>query len=1196
MNKKQNLKKILSIIIAIILLISGDCYIRYKNSLTKTSGIISSSLENIRHNHEKITREWNELDFENLSSWENNFPFNEKERKDQSIYIFQNDSLIFWNSNINDPQTLLKNIDSTKNIFHYGNRYFYITLSKKDNYKLFTSTLLYRDNPYKINNDHFIPAKINGSYKMTFFIGNNGNIDYEIEYQPKMNDIDSFVLAIILIFILFISYNYLFSIIQHCNLCKVKYLVFFVLSLFIYFLFRWLREPLFLSTSQLFGVSCISPDSNYSISLGRLAEFSIFFMVNVFVLTQNYLKKKINIKTSLRIILSTFIFIFIFFTYVYLIFSLISNTNISLSFLQIYDTTAFSYILLIIICVITSFVIILLHNLVNFFINENQSYLLSLFVFVIFSFIYEFVLNHLIDFRFSLITNIIGLLFYFIILWERKSKIKKKTIITNALIISLITTQLTYILYFINETNEKEEMKWFAMVVGDESDKSFENAMISIIDEIKVDNNIINWQKTNTFPEDDSILNYLEAKYFNREEINDYNKVLTLCDTCTILVIPDLKDLETPCDSFFNRIVQQNHIEEITDELFLVDDPTIDSYYLMKLDLSNIDNEFHNTFYIEFYKEYIINSIGVPEFLTSYQNVLLPNLVNYSFSCYENDILYYKYGPYIYPDELHNFRFKDKDYVKTKNFKHLISRINDHKIIIVTVEKPRLIEIIAPFSYIFLILLLIFHINMRVEKGKNVKNKRFSFHSRIRFTILMTLGFSFLVAGFTSFIFIRNSLNKKTSEYQYDRTKTIVKGLEEAIANNINIKDPNILKNYKEIFFTDINIYDFKGNLINTTQPKLFEKFKSKIINKEAYNAISIKNHFYYSHQEYLDNTAYFSVYISALDKNGNRYAIINIPYFENNMTSQSSMSNFIITYLNIILIFMGLSGIIVILVTRNTIKPLSMIQDKMTKISLGGKNEAIDWESDDEIGDLIKIYNKLIKELEISANQLVRSERETAWREVARQVAHEIKNPLTPMKLNIQFLQMAWNEHDPDIDKKLKETINSTLEQIETLSRIATAFSDYAKLPKNNIEYFNIKDLLINTINIYDNEPNITFDLIEENESDFIIKSDKNNLSIVFGNIIKNAIQAIGKKNDGNIKISINDSGDKYIINISDNGCGIRPEEQKKIFLPNFTTKSSGMGVGLSIVYHILESLESNISFVSEVGKGTVFKIELKK
>ena len=684
-------------------------------------------------------------------------------------------------------------------------------------------------------------------------------------------------------------------------------------------------------------------------------------------------------------------------------------------------------------------------------------------------------------------------------------------------------------------------------------------------------------------------------KYFKITEVEDYYKVVTLCDTSTILILENLNDYEYNCNELFNEILESNPSKKISEELTLVDDPTTDSYYILKLDLSPIDSNYANICYIEFYKEYILNHIGIPEIITSSENVILPKLVNYSFSCYEENILQYKYGNYNYPNEFNNFRYKDEEYVKTKIFKHLIKKIDEHKTIIVTIEKPRFIDIVAPFSYIFIILILMYFLNIKLYKKQEIINYQQTLHAKMQLTIILTLGLSFIVVGITSFIFMRNSLNEKAFEFQYEKNKSIVKNLEEDLDKEL-IIEYDYLKNYKENNFIDINIYDLNGKLINTTQPKLFDGFKSTIINRKAYEYIKLRNRFYYSNEEKIDGIKYNSSYFPLKDKEGNTQAIVNIPYFDNNIKSKINISNFVITYLNIILVLMGVSALVVIIVTRNTIKPLKIIQGKMQKISLTGKNEEIEWNSQDEIGDLIRIYNNLIKELEISANKLMRSERETAWREMARQVAHEIKNPLTPMKLNIQFLQMAWDEKNPDIDRKLRETTNTLLEQIDILSNIATAFSNYAKLPQKNIEIFNIKELILNTINLYDNHQNINIVFQEENESDYIINSDKNNLSIVFGNIIKNAIQAIGKKEDGNILIKIKDINKYYNIEISDNGCGIREEEKKKIFMPNFTTKSSGMGVGLSIVYDILETLESDINFESELGKGTVFKINIKK
>ena len=1194
MDKKRILREVLCLILLIMTFIFSNIIIKSKNSEEKVVDKISSSLEKIQSKHDSLT-----LDFQNnflsiISEPEKFYPINPTDAKyyvsSDAIYLFKNDSLIYWNSDLNDPKNLIEEIKSEKNILTQGNNQFFLTLTQIDSIKLFTSTPLYHISSNISDQNIYLPAKINGFYGINFTISEN-LINFNINYQAKMNNLDSYLLGFLLIIIFIKSLSLAYKLIKKLSFASNR--LFFIASCAIYLIITLLLNNTFISTSDLFRDSCLSLNYKFSFSLGELALFTIFLFANIMTFAFN-LKKEISLKNSSKIVAGSSIFVIILLTYTYLIYALISNINIPFSFLEIYNTTINSYIFLILIVALSCSVIIILQSLMNIFISEKQSYIWSIITFLIIGAIFEIIINKFIELRFSIITTIIGILFYMSLVWEKKSKIKIKNIIRSIIVITLMTTQLTYILYLVKENKEYEEMAWFANVIGDESDQNFETAMLEAIEKLKNDSNIITWQKKNEFPSDDSILNYFNKKYFNIDEIKDYHKVVTLCDTSTILIIEDF-NFEANCNALFNNILENNHTTKISDELTLVDDPTTDSYYILKLDLSPIDSTHLNICYIEFYKEYILNHIGIPEIITSSENVILPKLVNYSFSCYVDDILQYKYGRYNYPNELKSFRYKDEEYVKTRIFKHLIKNIEDYKTIIVTIEKPRFIDIIAPFSYIFIILILMYLLNIKLHKKQEIINYHQTLHAKMQLTIILTLGLSFIVAGITSFIFMRNSLNKKSFEFQYEKNKTIVKSLEKDIDKE-SITEYDYLKNYKENYFLDINIYDLEGNLINTTQPKLFDGFKSKIINRKAYDAIKVRNRFYYSTEEKIDGINYNSSYFPLKDKEGNTQAIINIPYFDNNLESKINMSNFIITYLNIILALMGASALVVILVTRNTIKPLKIIQDKMQKISLTGKNEKIEWNSKDEIGDLIRIYNNLIKELEISANKLMRSERETAWREMARQVAHEIKNPLTPMKLNIQFLQMAWNEKNPDIDKKLRETTNTLLEQIDILSNIATAFSNYAKLPQKNIDTFNIKELIINTINLYDNNPNINIVLEEENESDYIIQSDKNNLSIVFGNIIKNAIQAIGKKEDGNILIKINDVNKYYHIDIIDNGCGIREEEKKKIFMPNFTTKSSGMGVGLSIVYDILETLDSDISFESEVGKGTTFKINIKK
>ncbi|MBO5848509.1 MAG: HAMP domain-containing histidine kinase [Bacteroidales bacterium] len=1190
MKKNTLFREILTLILLIASLILGDYIIRSRNSNEIITEKISLSLKENQNKVDSISA----LCKDNFINANENFKdclHLLSNNRNIASYIFKNDSLIFWNTDINDPNSLLENIHSTKNIFEHGNKVFYIVCSEIDSYKIFTSTLLY----HKKNNDEnntFILKKINGAYKIDFYIEEN-EIKFNLDFTPKMNDFNSYIIGFLIFFTLIITFSSTYKSLKKLRKDKNNTFLFFITSSILFVLAIILQKKLFVSSSNLFSQPCFIYDSENSFSLGLLAEFVIFLFSNIIVLTSN-IRNESKINTNIKIIISSTILASIILIYTYLIYELISKTDIPFSFLQIYNTTVESYFFLMIICILSCSFIILLQNLMKIFVTEKQSYLKSIIAILLVGAILELFLTKLIDFHFSIITNIITILLYLILIWERKSNFRIKKVIRNIGLITLISTQLTYILYLINETKERNEMEWFANVIGDESDEAFEDAIIEITERIKNDKSLTEWQKNNDFPSDDSILNYFNTKYFNTEEIEGYNKVVTLCDTTTILVVSDLNNHEINCNELFNEILEYNYTKKISEELTLVDDPTTDSYYILKLDLSPIDTNYLNICYIEFYKEYILNFIGIPEIITSYKNVLMPNLVNYSFSCYNENILQYKFGHYNYPNELSSFRYKDEEYVKTKIFKHLTKLFDGDKTIIVTVEKPRFIDTIAPFSYIFIVLSLIYFINIRIFKKEELINIRQSFHAKMQLTIILTLGFAFLVAGFTSFAFIRNSLNRKTTEFQYEKNKSIVKNIEYDI-NKKDINNSEYLKKYKENHFTDINIYDTNGFLVNTTQSKLFEGFKSKIINKEAYENIQLRKRFYYSCTEEIEGIEYNSSYFPLLDENGNIHSIINIPFFDNKMSNNSNISNFIITYLNIFLVVMGISALIVILMTRKTLQPLEMIQDKMQKINLGGKNEAIEWKSKDEIGDLIEIYNKLIKELEISANKLMRSERETAWREMARQVAHEIKNPLTPMKLNIQFLQMAWDEKNPDIDRKLRETTKSILEQIDILSNIATAFSDYAKLPKKNIETFNLKEVIVNTINLYNNNDNIKIDIIEENESDYVINSDKNNLSIVFGNILKNAIQAIGKKENGRIEFRITDNGGRYRIEISDNGCGIGEEEKKKIFMPNFTTKSSGMGVGLSIVYDILETLGGNITFESEVGKGTTFIVEIQ-
>ncbi|HOT89348.1 MAG TPA: ATP-binding protein, partial [Bacteroidales bacterium] len=295
----------------------------------------------------------------------------------------------------------------------------------------------------------------------------------------------------------------------------------------------------------------------------------------------------------------------------------------------------------------------------------------------------------------------------------------------------------------------------------------------------------------------------------------------------------------------------------------------------------------------------------------------------------------------------------------------------------------------------------------------------------------------------------------------------------------------------------------------------------------------------------------------------------------------------------NINVVLTALAVIIALLVSNYITLPMKLIQEKLSRLKLGKKNEKISWKKNDEIGGLIDDYNRVIDELAVSAEMLAKSERESAWREMAKQIAHEIKNPLTPMKLSVQHLKKAWDEKTPDWEKRFEKFSKTMIEQIESLSNIASEFSDFSKLPKTIDEPIDLIQIIENAVELYrENKQNIYFNKPELGKWEVL--ADKTQLIRIFNNLIKNSVQAISSLENGMIEIGIKKEESQYVIEIKDNGVGIANEQKEKIFSPNFTTKTGGMGLGLAMVRNIVENYKGKIWFESETGIGTTFFVKL--
>jgi nitrogen fixation/metabolism regulation signal transduction histidine kinase len=239
-----------------------------------------------------------------------------------------------------------------------------------------------------------------------------------------------------------------------------------------------------------------------------------------------------------------------------------------------------------------------------------------------------------------------------------------------------------------------------------------------------------------------------------------------------------------------------------------------------------------------------------------------------------------------------------------------------------------------------------------------------------------------------------------------------------------------------------------------------------------------------------------------------------------------------------------------------------------------------------------VEEYNKMIDALALSSEKLAQSEREMAWREMAKQVAHEIKNPLTPMKLSVQYLMRTFENKDPNWEEKLQSLSKTLIEQIDTLSNIATAFSDFANMPKSMKEKHEINAIIETAVDLYSNHDNVK--LTFTSSETFKVNVDKNQWIRVFNNLIKNSIQAMPDDHNLEIEISLERQDSAVQIRFSDNGKGIPEAMQEMIFVPKFTTKTTGAGLGLAMVKNIVTNSEGSIRFESVANKGTTFYIQL--
>ncbi|GGG55870.1 sensor histidine kinase [Hymenobacter glacieicola] len=617
-------------------------------------------------------------------------------------------------------------------------------------------------------------------------------------------------------------------------------------------------------------------------------------------------------------------------------------------------------------------------------------------------------------------------------------------------------------------------------------------------------------------------------------------------------------------------------------------------------------------------KKLTANSV-VPELLVD-QKFFQPRLgTELSYGGYQKGQLVYSEGDFDYINRLPASLFRDPRLYTTGvalgSFHHLGIRAMDRsgRMVIVTTATYSFSDWLANFSALFLLHSFCWLLLMGaflLARGQYRELLRTNFSTKIQ----LFLNFGILVPLIVVSVAIASQV---TNSYKHDLLRTYQRR-GQAVQENL-LKNRNLLtesgnradlvdlaENVAALTETDLNLYDARGELLVSSQPLIFEaSLLSTLMNPQAVAALTEDGQPRILLTEQAGTLSFNALYLPLRaggvqsGRPGAVLGYVGIPFFDSEKDLDNKLTELVSTILNIFTVMFILFLVLAFLASRILTEPLKLITEKLRQTTLTGQNEMLAYESEDEIGLLVREYNQMLLKLEESKQELATQEKEAAWREMARQVAHEIKNPLTPMKLSLQFLQKAIQDQRPNLDELMNKVSQTLITQIDVLTDIATSFSNFTNLPAMRPERLDVAPILRRCVGLHQGGAAGTgIRLVLPEDADagrYVVYADESLLVRTFNNLLINALQAIPPDRRPEVKVHLEaQPNNRLRICIQDNGTGIPAEVQEKVFVPNFTTKEKGSGIGLAVARRGIESAGGNIWFETEEGAGTLFCIEL--
>jgi two-component system nitrogen regulation sensor histidine kinase NtrY len=617
------------------------------------------------------------------------------------------------------------------------------------------------------------------------------------------------------------------------------------------------------------------------------------------------------------------------------------------------------------------------------------------------------------------------------------------------------------------------------------------------------------------------------------------------------------------------------------------------------------DGQIYGTLVVELEARSSSDDGGLPELLMSDKTGNSKNLKNYSFARYQQGRLIQQSGTfnYLLSSSAYSRYVPAEDemcFAHFDGFSHLLYS-NNGNLTIVSTPLQGFWMWVTGFSYLFTIFSVTYlAISFLLRLSRQGWKPRFSFTNRIQIAIVIIAVGTLLVIGATTVGY----LIRNYQETETQRLRENLNNLRVLIENEMSDREhtgPTLSDDLQFKFGslsgtlkTDFNFYNTAGKLYHSSQQSIYDQgIIAPLMNPQALQQLARRQNALYMQSERIGELKYTAAYEPVRNKKNKVLGYVSIPYFDREADLKQNISGFLVALINIYVLLFSVASLIAFFISGRITQPLLILQESLRKMKLGEKNEPIRWTSKDEIGDLINEYNRMLDELQKSALLLARSERESAWREMAKQVAHEIKNPLTPMKLGIQHLQRAIEDNHPEKEALVKRIGTTIIEQIDALANIATEFSHFAQMPRGEYARVGIVPLMEQVCDLYKEEGQASI-VFQKPGEDFFVHGDKNQLQRIFGNLLKNAQQAIPDDRKGLIEINVCSKNGFVEVKVQDNGTGIPTEKQSLIFVPNFTTKSGGTGLGLAMVKAMTEGMGGTVHFETRVGEGSTFIVHL--